>query len=58
MGGELELRHKSGNTYTLSLNLYFDAINGDTPEEVIDTGYFFYDAENMKDEEIAAVLYQ
>ncbi|RWZ53019.1 BMP family ABC transporter substrate-binding protein [Labedella phragmitis] len=36
----------------------YDAINGDTPEEVIDTGYFFYDAENMKDEEIAAVLYE
>lgn len=36
----------------------FDAINGDTPEEVIDTGYFYYDAENMKDEEIAAVLYE
>ncbi|RUR01684.1 ABC transporter substrate-binding protein [Labedella endophytica] len=36
----------------------FDAINGETPEEVIDTGYFFYDADNMTDEEIAAVLYE
>ncbi|MFC7667514.1 hypothetical protein ACFQT0_09035 [Hymenobacter humi] len=29
VGGELELRYKSGNVYTLSLNLYFDGINGD-----------------------------
>ncbi|MBF9219768.1 gliding motility-associated C-terminal domain-containing protein [Hymenobacter ruricola] len=28
VGGELDLQHKSGSTYTLSLNLYFDAING------------------------------
>ena len=28
VGGELELQHKAGSTYTLSLNLYFDAING------------------------------
>ncbi|MBG6238650.1 ribose transport system substrate-binding protein [Mycetocola sp. CAN_C7] len=36
----------------------YDIIQGDTPEEVIDTGYFWYDAENMEDEEIASVLYQ
>ncbi|MDB5268117.1 MAG: hypothetical protein JWP58_1157 [Hymenobacter sp.] len=29
VGGELDLQYKSGSTYTLSLNLYFDAINGD-----------------------------
>ncbi len=36
----------------------FDAIEGNTPPEVIDTGYFWYDKENMEDEEIAAVLYK
>ena len=28
VGGELDLRHKTGNNYTLTLNLYFDAVNG------------------------------
>ncbi|MCC3160701.1 gliding motility-associated C-terminal domain-containing protein [Hymenobacter sp. 15J16-1T3B] len=28
VGGELELTRKSGSTYTLTLNLYFDAVNG------------------------------
>ncbi|MBD2767513.1 gliding motility-associated C-terminal domain-containing protein [Hymenobacter sp. BT664] len=28
VGGELDLRYRTGSTYTLSLNLYFDAING------------------------------
>lgn len=36
----------------------FDAINGKTPEKVIDTGFFFYDKSNMEDAEIASVLYQ
>jgi ribose transport system substrate-binding protein len=36
----------------------YDIINGETPEEVIDTGYFWYDKDNMDDEEIAAVLYK
>ncbi|TFD22443.1 ABC transporter substrate-binding protein [Cryobacterium sp. TMS1-13-1] len=36
----------------------FDAINGKTPEKVIDTGYFWFDKTNMKDAEIAAVLYK
>ncbi len=36
----------------------FDAINGKTPEKVIDTGFFWYDKANMKDAEIASVLYQ
>ena len=30
VGGELDLRHKTGNVYTLTLNLYFDALNGQT----------------------------
>ena len=29
VGGELDLQHKTGNNYTLTLNLYFDAIYGD-----------------------------
>ena len=29
VGGELELTHTTGTTYTLALNLYFDAVNGD-----------------------------
>ncbi|MBX0289835.1 gliding motility-associated C-terminal domain-containing protein [Hymenobacter sp. HSC-4F20] len=28
VGGELDLQYLSGNTYQLSLNLYFDAVNG------------------------------
>jgi gliding motility-associated-like protein len=28
VGGELDLQHKTGSLYTLTLNLYFDAING------------------------------
>ena len=36
----------------------FDAFNDKSPEKIIDTGYFFYDASNMKDAEIAAVLYK
>lgn len=28
VGGEMELVHRSGSTYTLVLNLYFDDING------------------------------
>ena len=29
VGGELDLQHKTGNTYKLTLNLYFDAISGE-----------------------------
>lgn len=36
----------------------FDAINGKTPEAIIDTGYFWYDKTNMEDPEIAPLLYQ
>lgn len=34
------------------------ALTGDTVEEVIDTGFFYYDATNLEDEEIARSLYQ
>jgi len=34
-----------------------DTINGVAVPEVIDTGFFYYDADNMDDTEIAAVLY-
>ena len=30
VGGELDLHHNTGNNYTLTLNLYFDAIYGQT----------------------------
>ena len=30
VGGELDLQHKSGNAYRLTLNLYFDALKGST----------------------------
>ena len=33
------------------------ALNGEELPEVIDTGFFYYDASNMDDPEIAAVLY-
>ncbi|WP_324680343.1 gliding motility-associated C-terminal domain-containing protein [Hymenobacter sp. GOD-10R] len=33
VGGEMELQYKSGNTYTLTLNLYFDVINGNPDAE-------------------------
>ena len=33
------------------------ALNGEELPEVIDTGFFYYDASNMTDPEIAAVLY-
>ncbi len=36
----------------------YDAIEGKTPEKVIDTGYYWYDESNMEDKEIAAVLYK
>jgi ribose transport system substrate-binding protein len=36
----------------------FDAIEGKTPEKVIDTGYYWYDKTNMEDKDIAAVLYK
>ena len=29
VGGEMDLLHQTGSTYTLTLTLYFDAINGD-----------------------------
>ncbi|MBF9238637.1 gliding motility-associated C-terminal domain-containing protein [Hymenobacter sp. BT683] len=29
VGGELDLQHRIGNTYTLRLNLYFDDVHGD-----------------------------
>ncbi|GGF09834.1 gliding motility-associated C-terminal domain-containing protein [Hymenobacter cavernae] len=35
VGGELELQYRSGNTYRLTLNLYFDAINGNRSAEAL-----------------------
>lgn len=36
----------------------YDAANGDTVEEFYDTGSYWYDADNMEDPEIAAVIYE
>ena len=36
----------------------YDAIQGKTPEKVVDTGYFWYDESNLEDDEIASVLYE
>ncbi|MBG6106809.1 ABC transporter substrate-binding protein [Frigoribacterium sp. CG_9.8] len=36
----------------------YDAIKGKTPEKIIDTGFFWYDAKNMTEANIAAVLYK
>ncbi|MNY76872.1 hypothetical protein D3C86_2165940 [compost metagenome] len=33
------------------------ALKGETLPTIIDTGFFYYDATNMADPEIAAVLY-
>ena len=49
VGGELELTHVAGTTYTLALNLYFDAYNGDP--SLIDaslTASFFDKATNSR----------
>jgi len=35
-----------------------DALNGEELPEAIDTGFSWYDAENIDDEEIQAVLYE
>lgn len=35
-----------------------DAINGKEVEKVIDTGFYFYNADNIDDEEIQAVIYE
>ena len=42
VGGELDLQHKTGNTYTLTLNLYFDAVNGQTGaiRDMLPAGFF------------------
>ena len=36
----------------------YDAIQGNTPEKIVDTGYFWYQQDNMEEPEIAAVLYK
>ncbi|MDQ2772494.1 MAG: gliding motility-associated C-terminal domain-containing protein [Bacteroidota bacterium] len=42
VGGELDLQHKTGTTYTLTLNLYFDAVYGQTGaiRDVLPAGFF------------------
>ena len=42
VGGELDLLHQTGNSYTLTLTLYFDAINGNPAalDQVLTAGIF------------------
>ncbi len=42
VGGELDLQHQTGSTYTLTLTLYFDAINGNAAalDQAITAGIF------------------
>jgi gliding motility-associated-like protein len=42
VGGELDLQHQSGSTYTLTLTLYFDAINGNAAalDQALTAGIF------------------
>ncbi|MDA0169765.1 ABC transporter substrate-binding protein [Solirubrobacter taibaiensis] len=40
------------------VNAALKAVNGDTLPKVIDTGFYFYDKNNIDDPEIAAVLYE
>ncbi|MDO7884903.1 gliding motility-associated C-terminal domain-containing protein [Hymenobacter cheonanensis] len=42
VGGELDLQHQTGSTYTLTLTLYFDAINGNAAalDQALTAGVF------------------
>ena len=42
VGGEMDLLHRTGSTYTLTLNLYFDAINGNAAalDQALTAGIF------------------
>ena len=42
VGGEMDLQHRNGSTYTLTLTLYFDAINGDAAalDQALTAGIF------------------
>jgi len=42
VGGELDLQHQAGSTYTLTLTLYFDAINGNAAalDQALTAGIF------------------
>lgn len=42
VGGELDLQHQTGSTYTLTLTLYFDAINGNAAalDQALTAGIF------------------
>ena len=42
----------------LTVQSAFDVINGDTPEEFIDTGSYWFDADNIDSEEIQEKIYE
>ena len=54
VGGEMDLRHKTGSTYALTLNLYFDAINGDAAalDQALTAGVF----EKATNRQLASVV--
>lgn len=57
VGGELELTHTSGTSYVLTLNLYFDAVNG-TPDLIVGslTASIFDKASNNRMQDVALSL--
>ena len=48
VGGEMELVHNSGNSYTLLLNLYFDAVNGNAGALDTDLTASIFDKSNNR----------
>lgn len=40
-----------------TIDALMQVLNGETPDAIIDTGFYFYTADNIDDPEIAAVLY-
>ena len=57
VGGELELTHAGGTAYVLTLNLYFDAVNG-TPDLIVGslTASIFDKASNNRMQDVALSL--
>ena len=54
VGGEMDLLHQTGSTYTLTLTLYFDAVNGDPAalDQNLTAGIF----EKITDRQLASVV--
>jgi gliding motility-associated-like protein len=57
VGGELDLQHETGSTYTLTLNLYFDAVTGDPGAlDPVMTAGIFEKATNARMADVALPL--